>query len=154
MMSFFLPVEHVLQSRQRKCKGFAAASLGDSDDVAAAADDRPALGLDRGGLVKIFHHTHDFCVRAEVRKVLDRFVGLAQSACNWIVVKLVNIRLCLLGRIGCWIFGTNIRPCVLVNVKTRVLKYLSSSSCASPGRHPRPLLEQPMLLWSACRRSF
>ena len=76
----FVPVEHVLQGRQRKCKSLAAASLGDSDDVAAAADDRPALGLDRGGLVKIFHHTHDFCVRAEVRKVLDRFVGLAQSA--------------------------------------------------------------------------
>ena len=89
----FVPVEHVLQSRQRKCKGFATASLSDSDDVAAAADDRPALGLDWGRLVKIFHHTHDFCVRAEVRKVLYRFVGLAQSACNWKVVKLLNVSL-------------------------------------------------------------
>merc|ERR1719430_1491142 len=85
-----VPVEHVLQSRQRKCKSLAAPSLGDSDDVAATADDRPTLGLDRGGLLKVFDHTHDLRVRAEVGKVLDRFVGLAQSACQVHLVLLLE----------------------------------------------------------------
>ena len=88
----FAPVEHVLQCRQGKCKSLAAASLGDSDDVPTAPDDRPALRLDRGGFVKVFDHAHDLCVRAEVLKVLDRFVRLTEPACNKRkVVKLVNI---------------------------------------------------------------
>ena len=80
MINDFAPVEHVLQSRQGKCKSLAAASLGNSDDVSTTSDNRPALRLYWGGLLKVFHHAHDLPVSAEVSKVLNGVVGLAQSA--------------------------------------------------------------------------
>ena len=99
----FAPVEHVLQSRQGKCKSLAAASLGDANNVTATPNDRPALGLDWGGLLKVFDDAHDLRVRAEVGEVLNRFVGLAQSACNGKIVKLVNTSLRFAGaNIGYW----------------------------------------------------
>ena len=73
----FAPVEHVLESREGKCKGLATAGLSNSDNVSATPDDRPALGLDWGGLIKVFHHTHDLCIGAEVSEVFNGFVGLA-----------------------------------------------------------------------------
>ena len=81
MINEFVPVEHVLQSRQGKCKGLATASLGNSDNISSTSDNRPALRLDWGRLLKVFHHAHDLCISAEVGKVLNGVVGLAQSAC-------------------------------------------------------------------------
>ena len=72
-----VPVEHVLESREGKCKGLATASLSNSNYVSATPNDRPALGLDWGGLVKVFHHTHDLGVGAEVGEVLNGFIRLA-----------------------------------------------------------------------------
>ena len=77
MVNVFTPVEHVLESREGKCKGLATAGLSNSDYVSATSNDRPALGLDWGGLVKVFHHTHDLGVGAEVGEVLNGFIRLA-----------------------------------------------------------------------------
>ena len=77
MINDFAPVKHVLECREGKCKGLATAGLGNSDYVSATPDDRPALGLDWGGLVKVFHHTHDLRISAEVGEVLNGFIRLA-----------------------------------------------------------------------------
>ena len=69
----------MLEGGQGEGKSLATASLGDADDVAPTTNDRPTLGLNRGGLVEILHHAHYFSIRAEVGEVLDRLVELRQT---------------------------------------------------------------------------
>ena len=45
----FAPVEHVLQSRQGKCKSLAAASLGDANNVTATPNDVTGIPEDFPG---------------------------------------------------------------------------------------------------------
>ena len=73
------PVEHVLEGGQGEGKSLATASLGDADDVAPTTNDRPTLGLNRGGLVEVLYHAHYFSVRAEVGEVLNGFVDFRQA---------------------------------------------------------------------------
>ena len=152
MINDFAPVEHVLQSRQGKCKGLATASLGNSDNISATSDDRPALRLDWGGLLKVFHHAHDLPVSAEVSKVLNGFVGLAQSSC-WENCEIGHLLIVIVGANGLSKIRDKYLPLCCCNVK-QGLEYLSSSSCASLGKPPLALLEWTTLLWLACRRSF
>ena len=69
----------MLEGGQGESKSLATASLGDADDVAPTTNDRPTLGLNRGGLVEVLHHAHYFSVRAEVGEVLDGLVDFGQA---------------------------------------------------------------------------
>ena len=73
-------MNYVGQGGKGECESLAGASLGNPNDVSAAGNDWPALGLDGSRLTEVFADGHHRRILTEVRELQDGFETLSTAA--------------------------------------------------------------------------